>query len=183
MKISSLEEYGLRCTLQFAWAFQTHKCLSASDIAQKEALSVEYVSKIMRLLKKAKIVRALRGVQGGFVLSRSPSEISLSQLFSSLQSVHKTNLDNFCRCHSGKKSNCVHLNACHIRPVWDLLLGTFEEILLKISLADLMISQKQVSQKIKSVAIEAIEAIFLNQSMKNGNWSEGVVDGRTQSFV
>src|SRR5205823_5937207 len=75
MHISAVEEYGLRCALQLA-SQPEGSVLAASQVAEREGISVQYASKILHLFRKAGLVSASRGMQGGFRLVRAADEIS-----------------------------------------------------------------------------------------------------------
>ncbi len=138
MNITSHEEYGLRCAVQLARRFGQGP-VAASKIAEMEGISVEYVSKFMHLFRKAGLVQATRGTQGGFSLSKSPRELSLREVLSSLQP--KTVL---CEKFSGQREFCVHLDKCSVRPLWSLITHYFERVLGDLVLGDLLKEESQV---------------------------------------
>jgi len=159
MQVSPLEEYGLRCAAQLAragayWDSQALRPLatvSASSLASVENLSVEYVSKIMHLLRNADIVGASRGVRGGFYLETEPSRLSLSRLMRPLQTSSYRKGD-FCDHFTGQGDACCHLDECSIRPVWSVLSRYFEDILGKLTLADLTESEAELEEKVALIA-------------------------------
>ena len=55
MRISSVEEYGLRCLLALANKGQSAR-LSISEIADLEGLSVPYTSKLLSILRRENLV-------------------------------------------------------------------------------------------------------------------------------
>ncbi len=75
MKVTSMEEYGLRCMLQLALP-QTDEPIPVSLVAKNEGLSPEYTGKLLNLLRQAELVDSVRGRNGGFVLARAPENIS-----------------------------------------------------------------------------------------------------------
>src|SRR5260370_22541573 len=79
MKITAQEEYGLRCILQLA-SVPAGEPLAGGEIARREGLSYPYVEKLLWTLKRAGLTKSHRGVKGGYVLSRSPEEISLGNV-------------------------------------------------------------------------------------------------------
>ena len=83
MKFSTRTLYGLRAVFVLASRFGQGS-LPVSQIAKKENLSVAYLEQILNALKKKGIVKSVRGPQGGYVLARKPSEISLETLFYTL---------------------------------------------------------------------------------------------------
>lgn len=55
--------------------------VKAESIAQHQDISLKYLLDILRDLKRAELVRSKRGPDGGFVLSRPATEISLADVF------------------------------------------------------------------------------------------------------
>ena len=64
MKLSSQEEYGLRCLLQIARAGEGAS-RTIAEVSEREGISAPNVAKIMRLLRRAELVRSTRGKAGG----------------------------------------------------------------------------------------------------------------------
>jgi Mn-dependent DtxR family transcriptional regulator len=69
MKLSTQEEYGLRCLLQLARAGDAAS-LTIAEMSEREGISSPNVAKIMRILRRAGLVRSTRGKAGGYYLSR-----------------------------------------------------------------------------------------------------------------
>src|SRR5687768_5498620 len=118
MKISAMQEYGLRCVLQVA-AHKSESPLTVRDIAQREGLTAVYVAKILVTLRRAGLVRSVRGVHGGYVLSRPAREISVAETLGALGRLDKGN--NHCQRFPGTQSECTHIQNCGIRPVLGIL--------------------------------------------------------------
>jgi len=72
MRITAVEEYGLRCLLNLAREGAKAQ-LSISEIAEMEGLSVPYTSKLLSILRKSGLVLAARGRGGGRTSYRSRS--------------------------------------------------------------------------------------------------------------
>src|SRR3990167_3548619 len=154
MHISAVEEYGLRCVLQLA-ALEAGTTIAASQIAEREGLSVQYASKIMHLFRKAGLVRASRGIQGGFCLSKEAQSIALKDVFAALREEKQASA--FCSQYKGQHENCVHLQNCSVRPVWEILTSYFDNILEKITLADLVNNETESRKRIEIFAKSAAE--------------------------
>lgn len=146
MIIGSFEEYAIRCALQLTrlHAFSKTQSVSAARIAEKENLSVEYVSKILFLLKKKEIVETARGQKGGFYLKKNPKDISLFQLVSAIRNY---NVEEACKQHAGQNEICVHIGNCSLKAIWSSLFLVFEQVLAKINLADVAFSTSDLSHK------------------------------------
>ena len=83
MRITAVEEYGLRCLLALAKE-GTAGQLSISEIAEKEGLSVPYASKLLGILRKSGLVVAARGRSGGFSIAREPEKITMYEVLTAL---------------------------------------------------------------------------------------------------
>jgi Rrf2 family protein len=116
MKITAQEEYGLRCILQLA-SVPVGEPLAGGEIARREGLSYPYVEKLLWTLKRAGLTKSHRGVKGGYVLSRSPEEISLGDVQRAFGSLWATK--DICSRHTGKRRTCIHHGGCALRPVWE----------------------------------------------------------------
>ena len=161
MNVSALEEYGLRCAVRLA-SLEAGKTLSAPEIAEKEGLSVEYVSKFMLLLKRAELVRANRGINGGFALAKPASEISLKAVFEALAGKRQASGrldDGFCKSFAGKAHTCVRHESCSIRPFWKILTSYVETFTQGMSLADLLKSESETLSKTEAIAQRNVENI------------------------
>ena len=72
MKLSSSEEYGLRCLLQLAR--QTPGSLTIPEISQAEGITHHNVAKLLRILRQGGFVASARGQQGGYALAKPPTK-------------------------------------------------------------------------------------------------------------
>ncbi|MBI2070523.1 MAG: Rrf2 family transcriptional regulator [Elusimicrobia bacterium] len=136
MKISSAQEYGLRCILQVAVA--KGRPVDIGAVAQAEGLSTAYVGKLMFLLRKAKLLKSLRGPKGGYVLSAAPKEITMSLVMAALATHPKNDLE-VCRQFPGEKKECVHMSGvCSIRSVWHAIYQEIWRVLNSVTLEDLL---------------------------------------------
>lgn len=135
MRITSQEEYGLRCALQLA-AKGKDRLLTSGEIAEEEGISVPYVNKLLNILKHAGIVETIRGNRGGYRLSRDPSQINLADVLKALDSPLFG--QGFCEKFTGLKKECVHVNgSCCIRSVWSVLAEQIEGVLSQTTLEEI----------------------------------------------
>ncbi len=93
MKFSTRTLYGLKAVLVLASRFGEGS-VSVSQIAKKEGLSVAYLEQILNALKKKGFVKSVRGPQGGYVLTKKPSEIRLDALLYILGNKNLLDLDS-----------------------------------------------------------------------------------------
>lgn len=143
MKISAQEEYGLRCLVQLARA-EASSVVTVKEIATKEGLSSAYVEKLLRVLAKAGLVHSLRGIRGGYVLNRPPTQVTLGEVVRALGSVQT--MEHICHSFTGTQAVCVHLSNCGIRSVWSGLTSYIQQFLDNTTLASLLDDERVVSQ-------------------------------------
>lgn len=150
MKLTSQEEYGLRCILSLArvdavvrpvnLAADAHlgprTSLTVARIAEVEGLSMEYAGKLLGILNRAGLVDSVRGRNGGYRLAKSAAEISLGEVLDALGEKFYT--PDTCDRFSGDHGLCVHSNACSIRSVWAGIQLLIDRILARTSLLDLV---------------------------------------------
>lgn len=153
MKITALEEYGLRCLLQLARSGKLG--LSISEIAKREGLSTEYVSKITAILRKGSLIASKRGLKGGYYLTHMPHEITLSQV----QKVLGDMLfgDQFCGQHAGQQNICVHEENCSVRSVWSVVDKYIGTIMEQVTIADLLNPELIARKKIEAVVAASVQ--------------------------
>lgn len=135
MKLSTQEEYGLRCLLQLARAGDDQS-LSIAELSRLEGVSSANLAKILRLLRKAGFVKATRGQSGGYQLSRPAAAISVGDVLGALGGRFFD--DGFCDRHSGSESNCTHLSDCSIKPVLRQLQEVVDSVLGRLTLRQLL---------------------------------------------
>ncbi len=143
MKITATEEYGLRCLIQLAKAGEDHE-LTVKEIAKQEGLSPAYVEKLLRLLNKSGLTQSVRGIKGGYHLTRKPQDITLATIVHALGKVPTS--QEICDRHKGNQSSCVHIDSCCIRSVWTTLSQVVEGFMEGITLSDLLVSETKMNQ-------------------------------------
>ena len=79
MKISTKGRYALRLMLDLATNY-TGNYIPLKTIAQRQDISDKYLEQIIHQLSKAKLVESVRGAQGGYKLSRLPSQYKVGEI-------------------------------------------------------------------------------------------------------
>ena len=131
MRLSSRARYGMRAVLELALEYGK-KPMQIKTIAEREDISNKYLEQLVAMLKSAGLVRSVRGPRGGYVLSRPPAEISLKEVFWTLEgpmiAVECLEHPEFCpRCTD-----------CTTRQVWQELQDAVTGVLESYTLADLV---------------------------------------------
>jgi Rrf2 family protein len=142
MKLSSQEEYGLRCLLQLARAGESAS-LTIAELAEREGISSPNVAKIMRILRRAGLVRSTRGKAGGYHLARPAREVRTLDVLAALGG--RLFDPGFCDRHAGVEARCLNTGDCSIRPVLRGLQDAVDQVLGELTLASLLASESEVA--------------------------------------
>lgn len=170
MKITALEEYGLRCMLALAKNWP-EKSVTMPELGVMEGLSVPYVGKLMMILKQARLVSATRGRKGGYKLSTQPEEIHLDTIFKALGEPIYTS--KHCDRYTGENQECIHGSDCNVRHMWQSFNSFISDILHDLTLADLLngnyklVIPSRDNKKTESISFPEEEAIFSSEHQKN----------------
>jgi Rrf2 family protein len=157
MKITSQEEYGLRCLLRLAHVADG-RSLTIPEIASAEGLSVPYVAKLLAVLRQAALIDSVRGRAGGYRLAALPAEISLGSVMTALGEP-LFDEPSFCNKHQGTETTdgrCVHHGACTLRALWHTLEDWMRQALDRITLADLLQSEGRLTELLRARLAEAV---------------------------
>jgi Rrf2 family protein len=152
MRVTALQEYGLRCILQIA-SHKEERPLPVRQIAKRERLTPVYVEKILVNLRRAGLVRSVRGVNGGYAMALAPKNVSVAAVLSALGQVDLGR--DLCRRFTGNSGNCVHSKTCSIRPVWGVLTRYIYGFLEKINLEQLLEDESMVVEHIDKIGQQA----------------------------
>lgn len=84
MKFSKKSRYGLRALIDLA-VHSENGYISLSSIAERNEISPQYLEQVFANLRRAEIVKSVKGPQGGYLLKDSPDEITVSDILLALE--------------------------------------------------------------------------------------------------
>lgn len=87
MKLSKKSRYGLRALIDLAVNSRT-ELVSLGSIAQRNDISAQYLEHVFSALRKAHIVKSMKGSQGGYFLERDLKEITVAQIVEALEGTY-----------------------------------------------------------------------------------------------
>lgn len=152
MKISSQEEYGLRIMLRIARC-REDESMSILTLSTQEGLSTAYVAKITRILRQAGYTNSTPGNVGGYILARPASEINVNHLLKTLGGALFSK--QFCNDYSGTTKFCTNSVDCSARSLWQMIQFSVDQVLDKVTLADLTNSESESSELLKNLIQES----------------------------
>jgi Rrf2 family protein len=130
--------------------------LSVKEIAGREGLSVAYVEKLLYLLNRAGVAKSVRGINGGYCLTRPPENISLGEVVRALGGFASD--VEICNQFTGNLDSCVHLQNCGLRPLWRVAFYV-QSMLDQISLSQLLHDEAQVEMSLMAKSRAQFEVV------------------------
>jgi len=132
MKISTKSQYGLRAMVYLA-KFKGRFC-PLRIISKNEDISFDYLEKIISKLEKAGLVKAKKGVQGGYFLARPPAKIKLEEILKALEGEIA-----LVKCIAKKEGYiCPREKKCLTKNFWKKIQDSLNSVLDSLTLADLI---------------------------------------------
>lgn len=111
MKLSTRSRYGTRMMLDLAKHFDEGP-VQINEISKRESLSVKYLEQLVIPLKKAGLIKSVRGPKGGHMLNKVPDKITVGDIVRILEG----GID-LCNCIENPES-CNRTDHCLTRDVW-----------------------------------------------------------------
>tara|TARA_Y100001970_G_scaffold247433_1_gene316151 strand:+ start:151 stop:576 length:426 start_codon:yes stop_codon:yes gene_type:complete len=138
MKLTSKSRYAVMALVDLA-RFNNINPVSLRDISLRQNISLDYLEQIFFKLKKNQIVKSIRGNQGGYVLSKNPNEIKLTNIFNAVDEKVKT-----VQCKKDSKKGCNgRATKCITHNLWDELENHINSFFEQKSLKDLIQDTKE----------------------------------------
>lgn len=137
MKISTKGRYALRLMLDLA-VYNTGEPVSLKDVAKRQEISEKYLEQIISILNKAGFVRSIRGAQGGYMLTKEPTEYTVGAILrlteGDLAPVSCVGADN---------AGCDRKDCCVSVRIWEKLNAAVNDVVDGITLADMVMWQSE----------------------------------------
>lgn len=129
MKMSSKARYGLYIAVELAKKYNGSDVVNVTELSQSTGVTEKYLEQIIALMKRARIVDASRGVNGGYKLTDSPQNISVGRVLRAVED----NLE-IVDCLHGE---CANRSECVARNLWGKLYENINSYLDTITLKQL----------------------------------------------
>jgi len=136
MKVSTRGRYGLKVVADIAQHIGPEtRCVSLKSSAERLGISENYLEQIVAPLKKADILRSVRGAGGGYYLSRPSEELTVGEILRILEG----NLAPT-ECATGSDDSCgdSDCDACPSKSVWKAIFENVNQVVDSVTIADLL---------------------------------------------
>lgn len=138
MRVSTRGRYGVLIMVDLA-QHTAEGPVSLKSIAERQKLSEHYLEQLVPELRKAGLVKSIRGAQGGYILARSPEKIFIGDVIRVLEGPIAP-----VECNNQAGPDCCEKKEfCVNREVWSKVRDSINDVVDSISLEDLLTASEK----------------------------------------
>lgn len=139
MKLSTKGRYGVKAMFDLALHCDKDP-VSIKSISERQGISEYYLEQLFSPLRKANLITSIRGAQGGYKLSRLPSEITVLDIMNVLEGPIEVS-----DCLEEKV--CSNVDCCATRGLWMKIKNSFESVTQGVTLQDMIDDYNKMNSK------------------------------------
>lgn len=139
MKLSTKGRYGVKAMVDLALNYGGTP-VSIKTISKRQNISEYYLEQLFSPLRKANLIKSIRGAQGGYVLNREPKDIKISDIIYVLEGPIEVS-----DCVEG--TSCDNLQYCATRILWKKIQDSIDSVIKSITLQDIVNDYEILKQK------------------------------------
>lgn len=142
MKLSTKGRYGVKAMFDLAQHYGEGP-IALKNIAERQFISEHYLEQLISALRKANLVKSVRGAQGGYILAREPENITIGDIIRVLEGPIAPS-----ECVSEEEpEECHRQEICVTRTVWKRIRDSIADVLDSITLADMIEDARKIKEK------------------------------------
>jgi Rrf2 family iron-sulfur cluster assembly transcriptional regulator len=154
MRLTTKGRYAVTAMLDLAFHSQI-KPVTLTDIASRQTISLSYLEQLFSRLRRANMVKGIRGPGGGYTLAGKASDINIADIIAAVDEP----LDAT-KC--GGEANCQNEKACLTHDLWMGLSEQIKDYLKGITLAQLL-EKHDIQEVAKRQSQDAQQVIELHR--------------------
>ena len=143
MKVSLRATYGIIAAVDLA-LHHAEQPVCAKSIAKRQAIPARFLEQVLHAMKKAGVGISQRGAQGGYVLSRKPSELSVADILDALEGPLLTANGETGPKHSSSRGAKQEALLAHI---WDRVKRAELSVLSEVTVEELAKRQRALDEQ------------------------------------
>ena len=133
MKLSTKGRYGLKAMLDLA-IHNSEGQVVLKSIAERQGISENYLEQLFAVLKKARLVKSLRGSQGGYILGTSADKISVGDILRALEG-SMAPVECVAEDHP---ASCIRYDFCVTKDIWKKIRDSINTVVDSTTLESLV---------------------------------------------
>jgi len=131
LRLSTKGQYGVRAMYEIAVGYP-ERPVNIREISESQDVSIHYLEQILNKLRRAGLIRSVKGPGGGYLLAKRPDEITISDILLELEGpLAITSCLN-------PEEGCVRVEICVTHLLWKALGRQIEDFLNTVTLGDLL---------------------------------------------
>lgn len=140
MKISTKGRYSVTALYELALHYGKGP-VSLKSVAQSQGLSENYLEQLMVPLRRAGLVKSIRGAQGGYVLADEPRNITIGAIITTVEGPIAV-VDCLLADATAENQLCARASDCVTRGIWEQVCDSISNVLNSITLQTLLDNDK-----------------------------------------
>ncbi|HLL67690.1 MAG TPA: Rrf2 family transcriptional regulator [Micromonosporaceae bacterium] len=130
MHISARGDYAVRASLGLAAAYPA--TISTAALAEEQHMPRKFLEAILADLRRSGLVRGQRGVDGGYTLTRPPTDITVGDVLRAVDGP-------LAEVRGLRPEDAMYEGtAAHLQQLWVALRASVRQVLDEVSLADVV---------------------------------------------
>jgi len=130
LKLSTKGRYGVKAMVDLAINYGEQP-VSIKSISERQSISEYYLEQLFSSLRRAKLIKSIRGSQGGYILNRSPEEITIYDIIDVLEGPIEIS-----NCIDDQA--CNNIDCCATRLLWKKIKDSIDNVTSSITLKDIV---------------------------------------------
>ena len=114
--------------------------VSIKTISKRQNISEYYLEQLFAPLRKANLIKSIRGAQGGYVLNKEPKEISVANIMDVLEGPIE-----IAECIEG--ASCDNIDCCATKLLWQKIKDSIDNVMNSVTLQDIVNDYDSIKEK------------------------------------
>lgn len=143
MKLSTKGRYGVKAMVDLAVHYGKEP-VPIKEISKRQDISDYYLEKLFASLRKAGLIKSIRGSQGGYFLSKEPKDITIKEIMEILEGPIEIS-----NCINGSTNSCGNMDCCATRLLWKKIKDSIDNVMQSVTLQDIVEDYQKMNNKDK----------------------------------
>lgn len=142
MKLSTKGRYGVKAMVDLAVHYGSEPC-SIKSISERQGISEYYLEQLFSPLRKANLIKSIRGAQGGYILNRPPESITVGDIMKILEGPIEIS-----ECIDDEEgSSCNNSSYCATRLLWSRIRDSIDSVMESTTLQNIVDDYNDIQKK------------------------------------
>ncbi len=140
MRVSTKGRYGLRALVDLAENGR-EGAIPVREISERQNISEQYLEQLFATMRKAGLIKSVRGAHGGYMLNHNPDEITVGDILTTLEGPIAP-VD----CVLDKDDYCNYIDKCVVHGLWEKLADSINDVIDGMTLQDLKVKAQKMKE-------------------------------------